>query len=237
MLIQIIKMVDNNSNDDNNVASTNASSNVYDSIQENLFQTISSMVLNIIQTIMTAQKQLAGGNTWNISPLSNVSEQIPITKHTVTVRKSAINKYKLPVPKHLLQRIDRTSSPAHVGKLRNAIDFIADKGTPVLAAEDGIVTFVKDTSNTGGANPSNWRHTNFIVIMHSNGEYSRYDHLSYNSSKVKVGQYVRGGEEIAKVGMTGYTYLPHLHFQVFVFTGSNMWTDFDTLEIKDFVIS
>ena len=72
--------------------------------------------------------------------------------------------------------------------------------------------------------------------MHSNGEYSRYDHLNDNSSKVKVGQYVRGGEEIAKVGMTGYTYLPHLHLQVFVLTGSNMWTDFDTLEVKDFVI-
>ena len=185
---------------------------------------------------MTAPKQFAGGNTWNFSPLSNVSKQIPITKHEGTVRKSAINKYKLPVPKHLLQRIDRTSSPAHVGKLRNSVDLIADKGTPVLAAADGIVTSVKDTSNTGGANPSNWMHTNFIVIMHSNGEYSRYDHLSYNSSKVKVGQYVRGGEEIAKVGMTGYTYLPHLHFQVFVFTGSNMWTDFDTLEVKDFVI-
>jgi murein DD-endopeptidase MepM/ murein hydrolase activator NlpD len=229
MRIQLIKMVDNNLSDDNNVVSTN-------SIQENLFQAISSMVLNIIQTSMTAHKQFAGGNTWNISPLSNVSKQIPITKHEGTVKKSAINKYKLPISKDLLKRVDRTSSPAHVGKLRNAVDFIADKGTPVLAAADGIVTFVKDTSNTGGANSSNWRHTNFIVIMHSNGEYSRYDHLSYNSSKVKVGQHVREGEEIAKVGMTGYTYLPHLHFQVFVFTGSNMWTDFDTLEVKDFVI-
>jgi murein DD-endopeptidase MepM/ murein hydrolase activator NlpD len=237
ILIQIIKMVDNNSNDDNNVASTKTRNNMYDSTHENLFQTISSMVLNIIQTTMTAQKQLAESNTWNIPPLSNISEQIPTTKHKVTVRNSAINKYKLPVPKHLLQRIDRTSSPAHVGKLRNAIDLIADKGTPVLAAEDGIVTFVKDTSNIGGANTTYWRYTNFIVIMHSNGEYSRYDHLSYNSSRVKVGQYVRGGEEIAKVGMTGYTYLPHLHFQVFVFTGANMWTDFDTLEVKDFVIS
>jgi murein DD-endopeptidase MepM/ murein hydrolase activator NlpD len=208
---------------------------VYNHIQENI-QTISSMVLNIIQTSMTAQKQFTGGNSaWDISPLYNVSEQMTKTKHKVTTNKIAINKYKLPVPKDLLQRVDRTSSPAHVGKLRNAIDFIADIGTPVLAAEDGLVTSVKDTSNTGGASPSNWRHTNFIVIMHSNGEYSRYDHLSYNSSKVKVGQYVRAGEEIAKVGMTGYTYLPHLHFQVFVFTGSNMWTDFDTLEVKDFV--
>jgi murein DD-endopeptidase MepM/ murein hydrolase activator NlpD len=148
--------------------------------------------------------------------------------------KNAINRYKLPVPKGQLQRIDRSSSPAHQGNLRNAIDFIADEETPVLAAADGIVTFVKDDSNTGGSNPIYWSHTNFIVIMHSNGEYSRYDHLSYNSSRVKAGQHVRAGEEIARVGMTGYTYLPHLHFQVFVATGMNMWTDFDTLEVQDF---
>jgi murein DD-endopeptidase MepM/ murein hydrolase activator NlpD len=226
-------MVMNRMGDTNN---SNAS-DVYYSIQDNLFQNISSMVLNIIRTTMMAQKQLTGGSTWNnISPWSNLSEQIT-TKHKTTVRKNAINKYKLPVPKDLLQRIDRSSSPAHVGKLRNAIDFIADKGTPVLAADDGIIIFVKDSSNIGGSDPMYWRHTNFIVIMHSNGEYSRYDHLSYGSSKVKVGQHVRAGEEIAKVGMTGYTYLPHLHFQVFVFTGSNMWTDFDTVEVQDLDIS
>jgi len=148
------------------------------------------------------------------------------------VRKNPINKYKLPVPKDQLQRIDRTSSPAHLGKLRNAIDLIVDKDTPVLAAADGIVTFVKDISDIGGPNPAYWEYTNFIVIMHSNGEYSRYDHLSYNSSTVKVGQNVRAGEEIAKVGMSGYTYLPHLHFQVFVVTGFNMWTDFDTVKVR-----
>jgi hypothetical protein len=63
------------------------------------------------------------------------------------VRKNAINKYKFPVPKDLLQRIARTSSPAHLGKLRNAIDFIVDKETSVLAADDGIIIFVKDSSN------------------------------------------------------------------------------------------
>jgi len=119
-----------------------------------------------------------------------------------------------------------------LGKLRNAIDLIVDKDTPVLAAADGIVTFVKDISDIGGPNPAYWEYTNFIVIMHSNGEYSRYDHLSYNSSTVKVGQNVRAGEEIARVGMTGYTYLPLLHFQVFVVTGFNMWTDFDTVKVR-----
>jgi murein DD-endopeptidase MepM/ murein hydrolase activator NlpD len=156
------------------------------------------------------------------------------------VRKNAINKYKLPVPRDLLQRIDRidrTSSPAHMCKLRNSIDFIVDEDTPVLAAGDGTVIFVKDCSNIGGPNPFYWDHTNFIVIVHSNGEYSRYDHLSYNSSKVIVGQRVGAGEEIARVGMTGFTYLPHLHFQVFVSTGINVWVDFETLEVQDFKLS
>ena len=149
----------------------------------------------------------------------------------------AINRYKLPIPENKLQRIDRSSSPAHHGKLRNAIDFIVDEETSVLAAANGVVTYVRDSSNTGGPNPIFWNDTNFIVILHSNMEYSRYDHLQFKSSKVKVGQYVRAGEEIAKVGMTGYTFLPHLHFQVFVVTGLNIWTDFDTLEVQDFDIS
>jgi murein DD-endopeptidase MepM/ murein hydrolase activator NlpD len=65
-----------------------------------------------------------------------------------------------------------------MGKLRNSIDFIVDEDTLVLAAYDGVVIFVKDSSKIGGPNPVYWVHTNFIVIMHSNGEYSRYDHLS-----------------------------------------------------------
>ena len=121
-----------------------------------------------------------------------------------------------------------------MGNLRNAIDFIADKQTPVLAAADGIVTLVKDRSKTDGSNPMYWDYTNFIVIRHPNGEHSRYDHLSYHSATVKVGPHVRTGKKIARVGMTGYTYLPHLHFQVFVVIGINGWTDIDTLEVQDF---
>ncbi len=100
------------------------------------------------------------------------------------------NKYILPVPKNLLQRIDRTSSPAHVGNLRNAVDLIVPQSTPVLAAADGVVTFVHDDSNVGGPDPSYWNYTNFITIMHSNGEYSRYDHLEYGSAKVRVDEQV-----------------------------------------------
>jgi len=141
----------------------------------------------------------------------------------------------LPLPDHLTEFIETRSSPAHVGKLRNAIDFIVPLDTPVLAAAEGTVTYVKDDSFVGGPDPLYWMNTNFITIMHPNGEYTRYDHLAYHSSKVRVGDHIIAGQQIANVGMTGYTYIAHLHFQVFVFIGLNIWTDFDTIEVTDFV--
>jgi len=122
----------------------------------------------------------------------------------------------------------------HIGKLRNAIDFIVREDTHVLAAADGIVTFVRDDSYLGGPSMEYWQSSNFIVIQHTNGEYSRYDHLAYRSVTVRTGQSIKRGQVIARVGMTGFTYLPHLHFQVFVFTGNNIWTDFDTLSVSEF---
>lgn len=148
---------------------------------------------------------------------------------------NTINNYSLPVPKNELERIDRTSSPAHVGRLRNAIDFIVAENTPVLAAADGVVTFVKDDSNIGGPSIEYWHNSNFIVIQHPNGEYSRYDHLAHRSTVVRTGQHIKRGQVIARVGMTGFTYLPHLHFQVFILTGNSLWTDFDTLSVTDFL--
>lgn len=150
------------------------------------------------------------------------------------MERRAINRYRLPVPENLLERVDKTSSPAHTGNLRNAIDFIVPENTPVLAAAAGIVTYVKDDSNIGGPNPIYWNYTNFIAIMHANGEFSRYDHLAPRSSQVQVGQTITEGQVIASVGMTGYTFRPHLHFQVFIYTGTNFWTDFDTVSVQDF---
>ena len=116
------------------------------------------------------------------------------------MEKSAIDSYRLPVPKNLLEGVDRTSSPAYSGNLRNAIDFIVPENTPVLAAANGIVTYVKDDCIIGGPNPIYWNFTNFITIRHVNEEYSRYDHLAPQSSKFKVGQFVSEGQEIAESG-------------------------------------
>jgi murein DD-endopeptidase MepM/ murein hydrolase activator NlpD len=61
----------------------------------------------------------------------------------------------------MLERVDRTSSPAHSGKLRNAIDFIVPENTPVLAAANGVVTSVKDDSSIGDFSKDN----RFIEII------------------------------------------------------------------------
>ena len=106
----------------------------------------------------------------------------------------AKNTYTIPVPREMLQRMDRSSSPAHIGKLRNAVDFDAPMGTSVLAAADGIVIYTNDDFNVGGPDASYWLYTNFIIISHSNGEFSRYDHLDYKSSRVKLNQKVQAGD-------------------------------------------
>jgi murein DD-endopeptidase MepM/ murein hydrolase activator NlpD len=143
----------------------------------------------------------------------------------------AKNQYQLPIPFEKLITIDTDSSPAHRGKLEYAVDFIAPQNTPVLAAADGIVMYVKDDSDLGGPFVGFWGYSNFISIRHQHEEYTRYDHLAIGSSIVKAGELVKAGQAIAKVGMTGYTYLPHLHFQVFVFTGPNLWEDYQTLRV------
>jgi hypothetical protein len=55
---------------------------------------------------------------------------------------------------------------------------------------------------------------NYVVIDHGNGEFSVYAHLQEGSIRVKQGEPVETGQIIAKVGNTGNSGAPHLHFQL-----------------------
>jgi murein DD-endopeptidase MepM/ murein hydrolase activator NlpD len=55
---------------------------------------------------------------------------------------------------------------------------------------------------------------NYVVIDHRNGEFSAYCHLQEGSIRVKTGDKVNQGMAIAKVGNTGNSGAPHLHFQL-----------------------
>ncbi len=55
---------------------------------------------------------------------------------------------------------------------------------------------------------------NLVAIEHPGGEYSAYAHLKTGSVRVKVGDRVKQGQQIAEVGDTGDYYMAHLHFQI-----------------------
>ena len=55
---------------------------------------------------------------------------------------------------------------------------------------------------------------NYIIIKHKSKEFSVYAHLKENSLCLKKGDKVKRGEVIAKVGNTGHSTEPHLHFQL-----------------------
>lgn len=75
-------------------------------------------------------------------------------------------------------------------------------GTAIYAYRSGTVTF------------SGWGtgYGNHIKIDHGDGVSTLYAHAS--ELLVSVGQYVQEGQMIAKIGMTGYTTGPHLHFEI-----------------------
>jgi murein DD-endopeptidase MepM/ murein hydrolase activator NlpD len=139
------------------------------------------------------------------------------------------NVYQKPVKEYKKIKIN---SPAHKGNLKHSIDFLCNEETPIYAALTGKIIFVKQNSKVGGPDKKYWNDGNRIVIQHNNNEYSGYEHLKYKGSKVKINQKVRRGQLIGYSGNTGFTFAPHLHFEVFMFTGPDKEKDFQTLKIK-----
>ncbi|MFN7147232.1 MAG: M23 family metallopeptidase, partial [Myxococcota bacterium] len=84
------------------------------------------------------------------------------------------------------------------------VDFGAPTGTPVRAVADAVV---KTAGRNGG-------HGNFVQLDHEGPYETSYSHLS--AILVKRGQKVRQGDIIGKVGSTGMSTGPHLHYQFFV---------------------
>ena len=82
------------------------------------------------------------------------------------------------------------------------LDFMADSGSPIHAAADGIVTQAERAPDYG----------NIVRVDHGFGLDTRYAHVS--SFLVKVGDRVSKGQPIATVGSTGRSTGPHLHYEV-----------------------
>ena len=85
---------------------------------------------------------------------------------------------------------------------------IAPADGSIVVAEDGI-----DDNNIGEVNTfKNWGNT--VIIKHTEGLYSKLSHLQKGTVSVKAGDNVHYGQVIAKVGNSGRSPYPHLHFQI-----------------------
>ena len=96
-----------------------------------------------------------------------------------------------------------------------ALDFNMPVGTQIHSARDGIVTDIKYDSSVGGPHQRYSRHSNYIIIMHSDATFANYAHLKKNGVMVRKGERVKAGQMIGLSGNTGYSSGPHLHFDVF----------------------
>lgn len=92
------------------------------------------------------------------------------------------------------------------GTVHNGIDIARDGGCfgdPAYAACDGVVIKASDTGNGYGK---------CVIIDHGNGVTTLYAH--FTKCLVEVGDVVKAGDEVGLIGSTGYSFGPHLHFEV-----------------------
>jgi murein DD-endopeptidase MepM/ murein hydrolase activator NlpD len=94
------------------------------------------------------------------------------------------------------------SCPTH--HFHTGLDIGCSFGTPIAAADAGIVSYVNH--GWGGG------YGNFVMITHGNGYTTLYAHLS--SIAVSTGEAVGRGEVIGAEGSTGFSTGPHLHFEI-----------------------
>ena len=87
--------------------------------------------------------------------------------------------------------------------MHKGVDFAARTGTRISAADGGTVTWA-------GWKSGGWGY--LVVINHGNGLETYYAHNS--KVLVRVGQKVTKGQQIAKMGSTGNSTGPHVHFEI-----------------------
>ncbi|GAA2259002.1 hypothetical protein GCM10010145_33740 [Streptomyces ruber] len=107
----------------------------------------------------------------------------------------------------------RASGPSWSKGYHTGVDFPVPTGTSVRSVKSGKVV----TAGWGGSFGYQ------VVVRHSDGRYSQYAHLSAIS--VRSGQSVSTGQRIGRVGSTGNSSGPHLHFEIR--TGPGFGSDID----------
>lgn len=123
--------------------------------------------------------------------------------HGASVRKALL---KTPVDgARLSSRYGKRKHPVlGYNKMHRGIDFAAPRGTPIMAAGDGVI----DVAARNGA------YGKYIRIRHNQEYKTAYGHLKSFKKGIRKGVRVRQGDTIGYVGSTGRSTGPHLHYEI-----------------------
>jgi murein DD-endopeptidase MepM/ murein hydrolase activator NlpD len=124
----------------------------------------------------------------------------PLPEPTPTGTTGGANtSFRWPVKGRVIQGFGPKSS----GGQNDGINVAVPEGTPIKAAEDGVVAYAGSELKGYG---------NLVLVRHSNGFVTAYAHAS--ELNVKKGETIKRGQVIGKAGATGNVSSPQLHFEV-----------------------
>lgn len=151
-------------------------------------------------TRVASSRSVPSGSTQPVSSAKSASNKD--IARPVGVRSQAPSRkgrFVLPVNGKIIS----SYGPKAGGLHNDGINIAANQGTPVKASENGVVVYAGNELRGYG---------NLILVRHRDGWVSAYAHIS--EFKVKPGDKVKQGQQIAAVGKTGNVDRPQLHFEL-----------------------
>jgi murein DD-endopeptidase MepM/ murein hydrolase activator NlpD len=135
-------------------------------------------------------------SAWKATPVPPPAAEKTPVKNAEAV--GSLPGFRWPVHGRVIARFGESPNGQNDG-----IDVAVPQGTPVKAADDGVVAYAGNELKGYG---------NLVLIRHSNGYVTAYAHAS--EILVKRGETVKRGQVIAKSGETGSVKAPELHFEI-----------------------
>jgi murein DD-endopeptidase MepM/ murein hydrolase activator NlpD len=151
-------------------------------------------------------------------PALATAVMVPSARIAAAIEKLRDKELTIPVAGVEASRIEDSFTAARDGgeRVHNAVDILAPRNTPILAADDGVILRMSSNALGGITIYAADREQQFVYY---------YAHLDHYKAGIKPGQTVQKGDTIGFVGTTGNAPkdVPHLHFQIMLWPTDGKW--------------
>ena len=151
-----------------------------------------------IDDLVTGAEPALGARAKPAIPGMASTKTVPATVPVAEPNVAFAGRFSWPLVGRILRPYGRLAS----GARNDGINIAAARGTPILAAADGVVAYAGQLAAFG----------NLVLVRHGGGWLTAYGHA--DSLLVKRGQAVSRGQAIARAGTTGSASQPQLHFEI-----------------------